>query len=162
MNKQCIFNSNKTCDGCGECDKCDLNSNKKCTNCGKCLEIQGYDMKAIKIDEIIENTNDIDEFESEVKKTDNHSHVLQENRGHIEKPTKIPENEKVEKITDDIYEETYYNLENEEFEKIDDNIEFIDDIDGLRELIEGEESEELKDLAYEEFPGFIRIKGSHR
>jgi hypothetical protein len=47
---------------------------------------------------------------------------------------------------DDLYEENM----------VDENIEYIDDIDGLRELLYDEE--ELSKVAYEEFPGFIRIK----
>ncbi len=52
MEKFCIFESEKICSDCGECYRCDLNSTKKCNNCGKCLELEGYDTKAIKIDEI--------------------------------------------------------------------------------------------------------------
>jgi len=59
MDKNCIFDSKKICSDCGECYICDLNSNKKCNNCGKCLELEGYDTKAIKIDEIA--NNDFDE-----------------------------------------------------------------------------------------------------
>ena len=54
MSKKCIFNARKICDNCGECEVCELNSNKKCNNCGKCLELEGYDVKAIKIDEVFE------------------------------------------------------------------------------------------------------------
>jgi len=55
MSKDCIFNNKKICNDCGECDVCELNSNKKCNNCGKCLELEGYDVKAIKIDEVFED-----------------------------------------------------------------------------------------------------------
>lgn len=55
MEKICILDSKKICDNCGECDRCDLDSTKKCNNCGRCLELEGYDTKAIKIDEIINN-----------------------------------------------------------------------------------------------------------
>ena len=54
MSKNCIFNDKKICNNCGECEVCELNSNKKCNNCGKCLELEGYDVKAIKIDEVFE------------------------------------------------------------------------------------------------------------
>jgi hypothetical protein len=60
MEKLCVFDLKKICSNCGECDICDLNSNKKCNNCGKCLELEGYDTKAIKIDEIANNDFDED------------------------------------------------------------------------------------------------------
>jgi hypothetical protein len=61
--KRCIFSASKLCSNCGECDKCDLNPHKKCNNCGKCLELEGYDVKAISIDEIFENDSDIKEYD---------------------------------------------------------------------------------------------------
>jgi len=51
--KFCIFNKSKGCTDCGECCSCDIAPNKKCNNCGKCLELEGYDTKAIRIDEIM-------------------------------------------------------------------------------------------------------------
>ncbi len=159
MNKQCIFNFNKVCNDCGECNKCDLNSNKKCNNCGKCLELQGFDMKGIKIDEILEEKNDISEFNEEIKKIDNDSQENTEiEKGNNREEKKICDaaeisSEKNEYITDD-------DIINEEFKDMDDNIEFIDDIEGLREILEGEG--DSKDLTYEEFPGFIRIKDNNK
>lgn len=61
--KFCIFDKNKECDNCGECNVCDLDKNKICDNCGKCLELEGYDWKAIKLDEIIENEDEIKEYQ---------------------------------------------------------------------------------------------------
>lgn len=147
MNKKCIFNSNKDCTNCGECDKCDLNSNKKCTNCGKCLELEGYDMKAIKIDEILEDKVDTEDFQQE---NENHYHVHNE-ENELELQHK-GESKNLSKEVD--------NLEDDKFENADDNIEFIDDIEGLRELIEDDGA--FKDLTYEEFPGLIRFKGDKR
>ena len=65
MSKECIFNARKICDNCGECEVCELNSNKKCNNCGKCLELEGYDVKAIKIDEVFEAEELEDELEDD-------------------------------------------------------------------------------------------------
>lgn len=36
--KKCIFDENKVCDLCNECNICDLDSNKICDNCGKCID----------------------------------------------------------------------------------------------------------------------------
>lgn len=137
MNKKCIFNSNKDCTNCGECERCDLNSNKKCTNCGKCLELQGYDINAIKIDEILEDKVDVEELQQE---NENHYHL---------------HNEKGENTSKEDS-----GLEDNKFENLDDNIEYIDDVEGLREIIEDEGA--FKDLTYEEFPGLIRFKGDKR
>ncbi|AKN30670.1 hypothetical protein Ccar_07430 [Clostridium carboxidivorans P7] len=137
MNKKCIFNSNKDCTNCGECDRCDLNANKKCTNCGKCLELEGYDMKAIKVDEILEDKIDTEELQQE---NENHYHL------HDEKSECTSKEDS--------------NLEDDKFENMDDKIEYIDDIEGLREIIEDEGA--FKDLTYEEFPGLIRFKGEER
>jgi hypothetical protein len=147
MSKQCVFNSNKVCNDCGECDKCDLNSNKKCNNCGKCLELQGYDMKGIKIDEILEEKNDINEFNDEVKKNENDSREnteIEKGENHLEEGICDNAETASEKIE---YNEDYID---------DDNIVFIDDVEGLREILEGDG--EFKDSTYEEFPGFIRVK----
>lgn len=65
MSKSCIFNNNKLCDDCGECDICDLDSSKKCNSCGKCINMSDFDMKVVNIDEIQEEEveNDIMYFE---------------------------------------------------------------------------------------------------
>lgn len=61
--KNCIFDKTKSCNDCGECYTCDLNSGKKCNNCGKCLELEGYDLKAVKIDEIFYDNNELSQYE---------------------------------------------------------------------------------------------------
>lgn len=67
MNKLCVFNNAKSCSNCGECDVCDLNPKKKCNNCGKCLQLEGYDIKAIKIEDIFEDNNELNEYEENDK-----------------------------------------------------------------------------------------------
>jgi hypothetical protein len=63
LNKLCVFNKAVNCSECGVCYICDLNANKRCNNCGKCLELEGYDIKAIEIDDIFESNKDLAEFE---------------------------------------------------------------------------------------------------
>ncbi|MCM8710651.1 hypothetical protein M2651_06360 [Clostridium sp. SYSU_GA19001] len=63
MSKTCIFYNDKLCNDCNECFICDLNANKKCNNCGKCLELEGYDMRAINIDEIFDDESEFNEYE---------------------------------------------------------------------------------------------------
>ncbi|MCB2292133.1 hypothetical protein LGK95_01085 [Clostridium algoriphilum] len=153
MSKNCIFNNKKICNDCGECEVCELNSNKKCDNCGKCLELEGFDVKAIKIDEVFEDAG-TEKLQDDIYKTDE----IDENDA--EEDNTENKNDEVAKIED--YESF---LAEEELEKLnkDDYIaqnnevwEFIEDIDGVKALLEDEEdnSEFLK----EEFPGLIRLK----
>lgn len=67
MNKLCVFDKAKKCDDCGECEVCDLNPKKKCNNCGKCLELEGYDIRAIKIEDIFEDNHELEEYEENDK-----------------------------------------------------------------------------------------------
>jgi hypothetical protein len=167
MNREyCIFKEKKPCNNCGECERCDLNSNKKCNNCGKCLEKDGFDMKGIKIDEIIESEGEAKEYNNEIegnpdtsnsseihyhfRKNDNESDICNENV-HEEYLDDYDDREEDIKVTlEDLYTED--NLEDE-------NIEYIDDIEGLSELLENDER--LTQIANEEFPGFYRIKKGH-
>ena len=50
-NGKCVFDDEKECDGCMECEVCDLDPSKPCTNCGKCLDIRDY--ATIKIEKVI-------------------------------------------------------------------------------------------------------------
>ncbi|MHC6179861.1 hypothetical protein ACYUJ6_08390 [Clostridium sp. JNZ X4-2] len=128
-NNYCIFDKNKVCDDCGQCDLCDLNPGKKCDNCGKCLEMEGYDMKAVKVDDIIDDENEARKYEEESQydSIDSHYHIIKED-----------DNENSEEGNDD------------------DPVEFINDIDGLKEILENENN--FKKMAYEEYPGLIRIQ----
>jgi len=71
IEKHCLFNKNIICTDCGECYACDVTPNKKCNNCGKCLELEGYDTKAIRIDEIMnEGEGEIEEIVTQEEDTD--------------------------------------------------------------------------------------------
>lgn len=127
MAKSCIFEVDKLCINCGECNKCDLNSNKQCNNCGKCLELEGYDSKIINIDEILEEGElenfevDLSEVNDEKNKCSNLEVLASVNEGLAESDVKI---------------------------------EYIDDVDGLSELLEDEESSKIIN---EVFPGLVTI-----
>ena len=127
--KYCILDSNKLCNDCGECDVCDLDRNKKCNNCNKCLQ-GNFDMRGIKIDKIIEDENSTSSADDvDNNSSDNHSQC--------------------EFVGDD-YTGPDFN---------EDNMEFIDDVEGLSDILKDEEKS--KDLLYEEFPGLIRIRKKH-
>ncbi|MCH3963840.1 MAG: hypothetical protein LKE46_06160 [Clostridium sp.] len=121
----CIFDDKKLCNNCGECDLCDLTPDKKCNNCGKCLEMEGYDMRAIKIDSILED-NDPEEPISKVG-----SHLSNEFS-----------NDEHDKNSSDVFDKY--------------SVQYIEDIDGLSEILENENN--FKKLAHEEYPGFIKIQ----
>ncbi len=129
--KYCIFDEKKSCDNCGECEVCDLDSNKKCDNCGKCLEMEGYDMKAIKIDQIIDDKDEIREYDEESSESADNTN------------------------------DSHYQLDNEENSQSDlkddeINVQFIDDIDGLKEILA--DREKYQDITCEDYPGLIKIK----
>lgn len=163
MNREyCIFKEKKPCDNCGECERCDLNSNKKCNNCGKCLEKDGFDMKGIKIDEIIESEGEAKEYNNEleenlkVSNSDDIHYHLSEDNNEEDGYNNILEDylddyddkeENIKETLEDIYAQN-------DFE--DENIEYIDDVEGLSELLD--DDDRLSEIANEEFPGFYRIK----
>jgi hypothetical protein len=63
LSKTCIYDKEKACNGCDECYTCDLNPNKRCNNCGKCLELEGYDIRAIEVEDIFETQNDLLDYD---------------------------------------------------------------------------------------------------
>ncbi|MBZ9635243.1 hypothetical protein [Clostridium sp. FP1] len=160
MAKNCIFNDKKICSNCGECEVCELNSNKKCNNCGKCLELEGYDVKAIKIDEVFQAEELEEELEddfydkdvinlskAEENNSENENQDLSDSEGLIE----------FEEYNSLLAEQEHSNIDKDDFIPENDEVwEYIDDIDGMKDLLENEE--ENSDLLHEEFPGLIRVK----
>ena len=138
MKKNCVLNLNKICDNCGECDICDLDQNKACNNCGKCLNINGFDTRSIKIDDVIDDEAEAKKFEEEAKKDENVDEVYSANE--------------VELLND--YNDDY--VDTDKKEEID--FELIDDIDGLNEILEDEEKR--KKYIDETYPGMFVIKKS--
>lgn len=135
MEKVCILNSNKICDNCGECDRCDLDPNKICNNCGKCLNIDGFDTRSIKIDDVIDDEDEAKKFEAEVKE-DNQENSDEVNEGEL--------------LND--YDDDYVDTD----EKGEVPFELIDDVDGLSEVLENEEKR--KKYIDETYPGMFIIK----
>lgn len=58
--KQCELDPEKICDDCGECDRCDLDPNKICDDCCACLDSSEFN--TVKIDRIITDEDDADEY----------------------------------------------------------------------------------------------------
>lgn len=134
MEKVCILDENKKCTNCGECDKCDLDPNKICDNCGKCLDLEGYEHKEIIIDKILENPEDIQEFEESF------------------------EEEELQEYSEDgnLYNDYDDDYIRDEKDDLPYELELIDDIDGLSEILENEEKKH--DLVREKSPGFFVVR----
>jgi len=138
--KLCIFNDSKQCSNCGECDLCELNRSKKCDNCGKCLQLEGYDVKAIKIDEVFENASEGNIDQSKIN---------------IEDFSDFDD----EFEFDDLGEEAQY-IEDKDEEYIDaldeaNDWQYIEDIESVKELLEDGNS--ISELGLEKYPGLIVI-----
>ena len=163
MSKICIFNEKRVCVNCGECEICEINSNKKCNNCGECLELEGYDVKAIKIDEVFEdkeieklednvhNKNKIDLTEDLIKlQSENEIQIDVDGEDQLEELTSIDEYDLLSA------EEEFLKLSGDGYIPENNEVwEYIDDIDGARELLEEDDN---SGLLREEFPGLIVLK----
>ncbi|MFD3157120.1 hypothetical protein ACFIJ5_09710 [Haloimpatiens sp. FM7330] len=145
MTKYCIFDKNKVCDDCGECYKCELDPKKTCDNCGKCMELEGYDVKQIKIDEVLETPDEVKQYKKEsyeenIQNILDNMNLTDEEKKKVEEfKKKIEENKN--KVNDDD------NLE----------MEYIDDNEGIKDILNDESK--FKNMADEVFPGFIKING---
>ncbi|APQ98046.1 hypothetical protein [Clostridium botulinum] len=154
MNREtCIFNYTKKCTDCGECEICDLDQNKKCDNCGECLQREGIDTQAIKIDEIKEDKNFLDkeDLKKVLKEDEKELESLKEFEEDLENEI-LQETQLLKDYDENFKEQGLYAIENVEGVQI----EYIEDVDGLSELMEDESR--LKKVAYEEFPGLIKIR----
>ncbi|MEQ8153813.1 MAG: hypothetical protein ABRQ25_02820 [Clostridiaceae bacterium] len=139
MKEFCLFNSNKKCDNCGECDSCVYDNKKICNNCGKCMEEEGIDIKAIKIEEIAKAITE--------------NKILEEELSESEMNEIDDDNINDDNMEDfESLEEGGFNTESpEKYEDAWDHIEYVEDIDSL--VMEEDFSDEI-------FPGLRRVKRS--
>lgn len=149
MSKKCVFNQNKICDNCGECNVCEFDAKKICDNCGKCLEIEGYDLRAIKIDEVFENKED-----SKVMTKDLKENNIKENEKQLEIDRKILSIENQDN-TREYFKKEYSEIEisSDDIMSHDDMWKYIDDVTDLSEILNDDTL--FKNIAHEEFPGMI-------
>lgn len=158
MSKLCIFNKTKSCSNCGDCNNCDITPGKMCNNCGKCLELQGYDIKAIKIDEI-QDSSDLEfmatetEYEKESAPLDFEplNNTIEDN---------LSENLSIANLDEEIQQAfSVFDASSDEYGETlnlnikDDIVEYIDDIEEARALFG--DDDKLDPRAREEFPGLI-------
>lgn len=140
--KKCIFNENSDCTDCGECEVCDLDKNKICDNCGKCLEADGTDSRSIMIDKIVEDPEEIAKIQSKGDyDADDEGNDVSEGNGEL--------------LHD--YDDDYVKSEEDDIPL---DVEFIDDVDGLDEILE--DDEKRSKITDEKYPGFFVIKKNNK
>lgn len=146
MSKMCIFDENKNCNNCNECELCELNHNKTCNNCGKCLQLEGYDVKAIKIDEVFEDKKQNNLTENYNKKIDLEA---------------FSDFDLEDDLEHDCDEDCHCCSNEDSFEYVDalddeNNWTYLEDVDAIKEFLEN--GEDISSLGSELFPGLISIK----
>ncbi|WP_017416110.1 hypothetical protein [Clostridium tunisiense] len=136
--EMCIFHNTKSCNNCGECDTCELNKNKVCDNCGKCLQLEGYDVKAIKIDEVFEQADGATDAKLDVN-------------------VNLEDFSDFDNMEDDTFEELLVDSEEEYIDALDDenNWQYIDDLEEVKNLLD--DTDNLNELGLEKYPGLIVI-----
>ena len=131
-------------------DYCDIYENKICDNCGKCLEMDGVDVRAIKIEDIAktQEENEIleEEFLEEIKST-----LSQEDLEEI-KAQNLNLMDIYKKFKEEVNfsEDDYINDESTEYEDAFDHIEYLDNVS----LNEGD----IDELTEEIYPGVRKLK----
>ena len=131
-------------------DYCDIYENKICDNCGKCLEMDGVDVRAIKIEDIAktQEENEIleEEFLEEIKST-----LSQEDLEEI-KAQNLNLMDIYKKFKEEVNfsEDDYVNDESTEYEDAFDHIEYLDNV-SLNE-------EDIDELTEEIYPGVRKLK----
>lgn len=119
--------------------KCILNSNKICDNCGECDKC---DLDSSKICDNCGRCMEMENSDARAVKIDEIIDDLDDFKDYDDEITN-PDSE--EELTGDISDDT----SNEVWE-------YIDDIDGLRDILEDEDK--YSKYIEEEFPGFIKLK----
>lgn len=126
-------------------DYCDIYENKICDNCGKCLEMEGYDTKAIKIEDIAKTVDENKVLEDEYMKE------LQAQKDAEESMDKeeniLDKDEELKKAYEAFAKENNFNFDDEEYEDAFDHIDYNESF--LSE-------EELEETTVEIFPG-VRV-----
>ena len=122
-------------------DYCDIYENKICDNCGKCLEMEGVDIRAIKIEDIAKDVKEnqvlIEEYEKELESLKE----LKENEDIANEELLNKEYEKL------IKQGVIKSVQDEEYEDAFDHIDYNESF--LSE-------EELEETTVEVFPG-VRV-----
>lgn len=127
-----------------EDDYCDIYKNKICDNCGKCLEMEGIDIRAIKIEDISKTVEENKILEEEYERELNslkESKKMNENAINDEELKREYQKLKDEGLLDDAFFD-------EEYEDAFDHIDYDKTIN----------DEDLEENTDEVFPGVRKIK----
>ena len=123
-------------------DYCDIYENKICDNCGKCLEMEGVDIRAIKIEDIAKDVKEnqvlIEEYEKELES-------LKESKENEDIANEELLKKEYEKL---IKQGVIKSVQDEEYEDAFDHIDYSENLD----------DEELEEITDEVFPGVRTIK----
>ncbi len=134
--KDYIINDNVISFDCDECNICTCENGNICENCAKCLSLDGYEARAIKIDEVLDKGEDSDlKFDlgdfSEFDLSDG------------------DEESSTEDDTAESKDELPY------IDALDEgNWEYLEDIEGMEEMLHDTNS---SDVLVEQFPGLYVI-----
>lgn len=131
-------------------DYCDIYENKICDNCGKCLELEGVDIRAIKIEDIAKTSEENkvleEEFLNDLKSNLNEDELKEiesQNLSLMDVYNKFKQNSNLSK---DFYSEN----EDDEYEDAFEHIEYLND-DEFNEA-------DIEDLTEEVYPGVRKLK----
>ncbi|MCR4944115.1 MAG: hypothetical protein K5986_06600 [Clostridium sp.] len=128
-------------------DYCDIYENKICDNCGKCLELDGYDTKAIKIEDIAKTVEENKVLEEEYLKELKAQKEAEEFMDHEEEI--LEKDEILKRAYEEFATENNFSFDDEEYEDAFDHIDYEENF--LNE-------EELEEMTVEIFPGVRVLK----
>lgn len=136
-------------------DYCDMYENKICDNCGKCLEIDGVDIKAIKIDEIAktQDENKIleEEFFNNLKSSLNEEQIEELKERNLNLKEAYSNFIELNKKNSEEFKLNDAQESDCKYEDAFDHIEYLDD----NELFDDNDIEEFTDELY---PGVRKLK----
>lgn len=122
---------------CDNCTICTCEDGKICENCSKCLGVDGYESRAIKIDEVVEKNDDSN---MKIDLGDFSDFDVEDSEEDLE--------EDVDYLTESEDELPYVDAMEEG------NWEYIEDIEGMEEMMHENNS---SDVLVEQFPGLYVI-----
>jgi hypothetical protein len=134
-------------------DYCDIYENKICDNCGKCLEINGIDIKAIKIEDIAK-TQDENEFLEEEFLNNLKSSLSEDDLHEIDEDNlDLKDIYNRFAITTNDLNNSEGDFEDDDYEDAFDHIEYLDEISLMDDMNLDEVTEEI-------YPGVRKFKKS--
>ena len=129
-------------------DYCDIYENRICDNCGKCLEMEGIDIKAIKIEDIAKNIEENavleEEFVNDLKSNLNEDELDEINKENLD----LKDIYDRFGINNSSFDDNY---DDEEYEDAFEHMEYIEDLANLNDA-------DFEDMTEEVYPGVRRFK----